>query len=435
MTRTIEAFGSWHRDLGADIRSPALTGILAIAIMIGGGGVWATVAPLSGAVMAKGTIVATGQNRTVQHLEGGIIGEIVAREGELVDEGQVVLRLNRTAAEASLRRLEDQYALLLATRARHLAERNGSIALIFPDGSPAERLIFASQRSEFEARRERLAAEISVLRKQIAARSEEIDGIAAQRKSASDQAALIAEELVTVRGLYSKGLAQKPRVLALERSAAQLLGTEGELTARLAQARQFIAEVESRILNVRSAFKEKVAAELSRTEAELADVGERLKAVRDIAERIEVKAPVRGVVVKLHVNTAGGVIRPGEPVMDILPSDGGLEVEAKVSPADVDEVHPGRPAQLRFTGLRQRITPTVAGEVHYVSADRLIDVQTQQAFYVARIRMAELPAELQGLALMPGMPVDVFVETGERTFLEYMLAPVSDSLARAFRER
>ncbi len=440
MTRTSEAFQKWHEGVGADTRLPVLGGIALIALTIGGGGFWAATAPLSGAVMATGILVATGQNRTVQHLEGGIIEDILVREGDRVVRNQVVLKLNRTAAEATLQRLEDHYVLLVATRARQLAERNGDASIAFPgeiQGRPvasAHRLIFAAQESEFAARREALAAEIAVLRRQIAARSEQIDGVTAQRKSAASQAALIVEELTAVRGLFSQGLAQKSRVLALERTAAQLLGTEGEMAAKLAQTRQEIAELESRILSVSSAWREKIAADLGRTEADLADVSERMKAARDIAERVEVRAPVEGVVVTLHVNTPGGVIRSGEPVMDILPN-GGLEIEAKVNPADIDAVIPGRSAQLRFSGLRKRTTPTAGGRVHYVSADRLTDRLTQQSYYVARIRMTEdLPAEVQGLALTPGMPVEVFVETGARTFLEYLLAPISDSLARAFRE-
>ena len=247
---------------------------------------------------------------------------------------------------------------------------------------------------------------------------------------------LVQEELKDTQGLYDQGLAQKSRVLSLERAAAELLGNKGQLIAQIAQARQTIAETESRILGTRQAWMEKAVAEMRDVQIQVADFAERLKAAQDVATRIQIKAPVAGVVVKIHYNTLGGVIASGQPIVDILPASA-LEIEARVNPQDIKRVFAGSKANLRFPALRERTTPVMPGIVEFVSADRLTDPRTGEPYYTARIKVSDtLDAEEKIIAarLLPGMPAEVYVETGARTFFQYLLSPVTDILAHSFRE-
>jgi HlyD family type I secretion membrane fusion protein len=441
MRRTLEAFRNWRSDVATDVRRPARFGLGACAIAFGGGGLWAATAPLSGAVIAPGVVVATGQNRMVQHLEGGIIDEIQVREGDQVAAGDILVRLNRTAAEAAVERLRGQYLALRAAEARFKAEREGATALRFPSdveahaGAPKIAEMIASHGAEFDARRAEFDSAVAVIEQRIAALGEEIGGLEAQRKSALAQLALIEVEIADTQQLFRQGLAQKSRLLSLQRNAAKLDGDQGEFAARIARARQTIAEGRSEIVLKRKQHFEQAASKLTETQAQIADVEERLKAARDVASRVELRAPVNGIVIRRHHNTPGGVIKPGEPVVDILPADESLMVEARIKPEDADAVRPGRPAQLRLTALRQRVTPSLPGTVDYVSADRLVDPQQPAGYYLARIRIAgDLPAKVGKLRPTPGMPVEVLVGTDARTALDYLLGPLTDSLTRAFTE-
>lgn len=418
-----------------------MVGGLAVALFVGGGGIWATTAPLSGAVIAPGVIVASGENNTVAHLEGGIIDQLLVHEGDVVNQGQVLIRLSLTAAQANLDRLADQYNTLRAMLARLEAERDGLEGVAFPDDlstndNPRIQGMLKGQISEFKARRDSLTSELAIYQKQIESTKEQIVGFKAQKVSVDQQLDLIQTETADVQQLFDKGLAPKSRLLALKRTAAQLIGVQGDIMAKIAEADQRIAETESRILNAHKDWMEKTVTQLRGVEVEAGDFGERVKAARDVADRIEIKAPVRGVVVKLYFNTPGGVIAPGQPVLELLPIDKALQVEARLNPADINTVAPGGKAQLRFPSLRKRVIPTISGEVVYVSADRLIDKATQLPYYTVRVKPAEtLPPEFDQIRLLPGMPVEVFVETGERTFLNYLVGPITETFARAFRER
>nr|WP_256378693.1 HlyD family type I secretion periplasmic adaptor subunit [Nordella sp. HKS 07] len=418
-----------------------VAGLMAIALFIGGGGIWAATAPLSGAVIAPGVIIASGENNTVAHLEGGIIDQLLVHEGDIVTQGQVLIRLSLTAAQANLDRLVDQYNTLRAMLTRLEAERDGLEAVTFPadlstSDNPRTQSILKGQVAEFNARRDSLASELAIYQKQIESTKEQIVGFKAQKQSADQQLELIQTETADVQRLFDQGLAPKTRLLALKRTAAQLIGVQGDITAKMAEADQQIAETESRILNAHKDWMEKTVTQLRGVEVEAGDFGERVKAARDIADRIEIKAPVRGVIVKLFYNTPGGVIAPGQPVLELLPIDKALQVEARLNPDDINIVAPGGKAQLRFPSLRKRVIPTVSGEIVYVSADRLIDRATQLPYYTVRVKPAEeLPPEFDQIRLLPGMPVEVFVETGERTFLNYLVGPITETFARAFRER
>jgi HlyD family type I secretion membrane fusion protein len=442
MIRTADTFKSWHSKLQLSNRKQTVIGTTVILLTLGVGVVWGSIAPISGAAIAPGIIVATGQNKTVQHLEGGIIDEILVREGETLQAGQTIIRLNQTAALANLTRMATQYDALRAIDARYLAERDGKDTIRFPadmlerKNDPATAEVLDGQEREFAARRAALTSQLAVLEKQIAATSEQITGLEAQVDAANRQMGLVQEELKDTQGLYDQGLAQKSRVLSLERAAAELLGNKGQLIAQIAQARQTIAETESRILGTRQAWMEKAVAEMRDVQIQVADFAERLKAAQDVATRIQIKAPVAGVVVKIHYNTLGGVIASGQPIVDILPASA-LEIQARVNPQDIKRVFAGSKANLRFPALRERTTPVMPGIVEFVSADRLTDPRTGEPYYTARIKVSDtLDAEEKIIAarLLPGMPAEVYVETGARTFFQYLLSPVTDILAHSFRE-
>lgn len=439
MSRTTQAFNAWHQGLNPNVRWPIFIGTLAILLGLGGGGYWAATAPLDSAAVAPGVVVAAGQNKVVQHLEGGIIEAILVSEGETVAVGQVLVRMSKTAAQATHRSLLLQADEFRAVEARLLAERDGRAEIEFPGDlmkreSAAEvARIIDGQRNEFNARRESLGSEVSIQEARILALREEIAGLEIQRESTKGQLTLIKEELADSKKLLDQGLMQKPRVLALERNATELSGNQGELTATIAKAQQNILATQAQISAVKKDWLEKLIAQLRDVQFKIADTGERLSAASDVAQRTDIRSPVAGIVIKLNVNTLGGVVRPGDVLLELLPTGAGLLIEARVKPEDIDIVFPGRMAQLRFPALRQRTTPTFEGQVEFVSADRLVDRETQNAYYLARIRMNA--GDISGLKLYPGMPVEVFVAAGERTALEYLVGPLSDVIAHSWREQ
>jgi HlyD family type I secretion membrane fusion protein len=439
MSRTTQSFDAWHRGLTPSARSPVFAGILAIAVFLGGGGFWAATAPLDSAAVAPGVVVVAGQNKVIQHLEGGIVEEILVNEGDAVAAGQVLVRMSKTAAEADHHSLLLQHDELRAVEARLLAERDGHAEITFPadlvgrtDDSGIERII-DGQRNEFAARRESLNSEMSIYEAQILALREEISGLEVQRKSTADQLTLIKEELDDSNKLLAKGLMQKPRVLALERNATELSGNQGELTANIAKAQQNILAAQAQISSVKKDWLEKLIGQLRDIQFKIADIGEKLRAASDVSERTEIRSPVAGIVIKLYINTIGGVIKPGDLLLELLPTEAGLLVEARVKPDDIDIVFPGRSAQLRFPALKARTTPTFTGKVEFVSADRLVDRDNQNAYYLARIRMDA--KDIHGLKLYPGMPAEVFIETGERTVIDYLTEPLTDVIAHSWREQ
>lgn len=436
VSRTDEACERWSEGLTTDIARPVAMGMMIIAVALGGGGLWAATAPLSGAVVVSGVVVAAGHNKAIQHLEGGIVEEVLVREGDRVTKGDVIVRLSRTAAEAAQRSLEDQQIRLALTRARLVAERDGRNAFQLPElvqrKSHATNVVdlLAGQFKEFAIRREAITAQISVIEKQKEAKSEEILGLEAQKASVSRQAELIGEELQSLESLFKKGLVPKSRILALKRSAAELQGNVGELTSRIAETRAAMAECDHRINSIKNDWREKVSAALAEADAKFAEVSERLTAARDIASRVEIRTSVSGTIVTLNTKSIGGVVSPGQTIAEILPLDDGLEIEARVNPPDIERVTLGGPAQIRFVGATHKMDPSYGGVVDYVSADRLVDPHSQQSYYAVRIRLRQ---ERPGY-VAAGMPVEAFLETQKQTFFQYLIKPVSDSFMRAFRE-
>lgn len=453
MTADVQIQSAWYRGVPLSARWPVIIGILTLVLWGGGFVLWAALAPLSGAVVAPGTFVATGQNKLVQHFEGGIIRELGAREGDRVEVGQTLVRMDETLANARLRRLILKTYRLVVTKARLEAELAGrddfDIPPTFTVGADDSeiRSILERQRAELQARRATQQAEELVLRKEIGGIEESIQGYTAQVEATSRRIAIFGEELRDKNQLLKSNLIRKTDVLMLERAEAGLVGNLGEMISRIADARERIARADQRIVHLKSAAMESLVNELARIESELEDVQEQIHAAKDVVDRTDVRAPASGVVVKLNFHTVGAVVAPGAAILELLPVGDGLIIEGQVKPSDVSHVGVGQQALVRLPALNKRTTPTVTGHVVYLSADALSEqMQAQSAngsgpmtrrdYYIVRIRLdeADVRSRLGEFQPTPGMPADVYIKTGERTFFEYIMRPVLDSFSHAFRE-
>lgn len=420
---------------------PVAAGASIVALFFGGFLGWAALAPLSSAAIATGTVVVDGQRKTVQHLEGGIVEAIEVREGARVEAGQVLVRLDGTHARASLGLLRARRMVARAIEARLVAERDGREAIAFPkpllslDGDTKVAEILRGQRNIFAARRDNLRVQTAILETRITEYDAEIRGIEGQIAAETTQLGLLDEQIETLRILTDKGLARKPRLLALMERRAQIEGSRNLHRAQIARARQSISEARIRIAELGTANLKDVVEQLRGVQAEIYDLDERLRAARDVLARTLIRAPATGTVVGLQVHTAGGVVRAGEPLMDVVPSGRELVVEARVAPGDIDVVRPGLSANVRFTALNQRNRMPLQGTVTSVSADRLTDAVTGEEYFLARIELgARAGEQLAGSPLQAGMQAEVMIVTGQRTTLAYLLEPVVNSLNRAFRE-
>ena len=442
----------WHRSVRASSRLPTLLGVAILLFCVGGFGVWAAVAPLDGAVVVSGSFVASGQNKHIQHLEGGILREMLVKEGDLVEVDRPLLRLDPTAATARLRRLVVRNCRLLVMKARLEAEIDVLPAFRLPAGlapeadDPEIQAIFERQATELRARRAKLLTEEEVLRREIAGLQESVGGYTAQANATKQRLALFAEELKDKQTLLARQLVRKTEVLAVQRAEAALAGELGELTARIADAQERMSRAEQQIAQLRSAAAQKAIEELRATETELDDLQEQIRAARDIVDRIEVRAPVRGIVVKLHQHTSGGVIAAGAVILELLPVNDELVIEARLNPSEISHVKEGQRALVKLIALNQRLTPMIEGKVVYLSADAVttshnartkaeLDAAARPS-YVVRVRLEEQDArqKVESFRPTPGMPADVFIKTGERTFFDYIMKPVLDRFSRAFRE-
>jgi HlyD family type I secretion membrane fusion protein len=417
-------------------------GMLIVLLFFGGFGAWAGLAPLASSAVAAGSVRVEGNRKTLQHLEGGIIQELLVKEGDVVERDQILIRLDRTAAQSRFETVRHQFDLLKASEARLLAEQARSDRLIFPqellDRRDEPRIatllggqerLFATRRQSYRGQHDILKARIDQLRSQGA-------GLAAQQASSERQLELIRKEQATVTDLVRKGLEREPRLLDLQRRAAALEGVRAEAMAEIARIAQTVGETELRILSLDDEQAEKVAAELKDVQAELAKGEEELGAAADVLRRRDIRAPLAGAVLNLKFFTPGGVIGPGTPILDIVPQDDRLLIEAQLNPLDIDVIRPGLPAEVRLSAYKQRRMPILDGRLIQVSADRLVNERDGAAYYKALIEVdpAEL-AELEDVELYPGMPADVMIKIGERTFFQYLTSPIHDSFARAFHEQ
>jgi HlyD family type I secretion membrane fusion protein len=422
-------------------RRTVLAGVAVICFTFGGFFGWSAYAELSSAVIASGTVMVDSNRKAIQHMEGGIVKEILVRNGNTVAAGALLLRLDETRARASLAIVQSKLDQALAAQARLLAEREGAESIVVPtafagrEADPQLLEILQGQESQFQARRETVKGETGIYEQRIAQIDEQITGFRAQQQSKSRQIELIEEELAGLKTLLAKGFAEKPKVLALEREAARLGGERGELIAEVAAAKTSISEAKLQILQLDKDLREKVEQELREVRAEILDLRERVAAASFVLDHLEVRAPEDGVIVGLQVHAHGQVVRPGQTMLEMVPVDDQLVVEAKVRPVDIDNLAIGLEADVVFTAFPQRTTPHLLGSVVYVSADRFEDERSGEAYYLARVSVSEAEAARLGeRKLHPGMPADVMIKTGARTALDYLVQPLRDSIMRAWRE-
>ena len=426
-----------------ELRRPVRAGVLVVVLFFGGIGWWAASAPLAGAAIAPGVISPDGSRRVVQHLEGGIIREILVSDGSRVRAGDPLIVLEDVQARAGFDALEARFHTLAATQARLLAEQSAAASVSFPawlieatSNDPTALEAMVAQRALFDTRAKALEDRKDILRRRMEQLREEIAGLEAQIVADSRQIALIDEEIQDVEQLYRKGLERKSRLLALQRARTDIHGNRAERRARIARAQQAIGETELQIIAQDTAQLEAVNEEASQIQVELAEVEQRLAASRDVLQRTLISAPVDGTVVALRFRTPGGVVRPGEPVLEIVPDNEELLIDARLSPMDIDVVRAGLPARVVLPAFQQRHMPQIEGRVRQVSPDAIADAQTGQRFFAVRVEIDRdrLAALAPAIELTPGMPAEVYITTGERTALDYLLGPLYDSLRRAWRE-
>lgn len=424
------------------VRGTLLTGLFAIAVLLGGFTVWAMESRIAGAVVASGQVEVEQQRQVVQHPDGGVVEEILVKEGQTVQAGQILIRLDGNLLRTEHAIVEGQYFEILARRGRLEAERADAETMQFPpdlvqagDGNADLQALMEGQRSLFETRRDTLRQSIEQLEKQSEQVRQQVDGIDAQVAALMRQRDLIAEELEDQQSLLDRGLAQASRVLALQREAASLDGQVGELQASRAAAETRQTELDIQRLRLGSERREEAETELRDLGYRELELAERRRSLIEQINRLDIRAPAAGIVYNMQVTTPQSVVRPADPVLYVIPQDRPLVVSARLATINVDEVQVGQPVVLRFSAFSSRTTPEIDGVLGRVSADALIDETTQMPYYRAEVTIpADQLAKLGDLALIPGMPVEVFIQTGERSPMAYLLQPLTDYFNRAFRE-
>jgi HlyD family secretion protein len=425
------------------IRKLNVLGFATVVLLVGGIGGWAATSQLTGAVIAPGTLVVESNIKKVQHPTGGIVGELLVREGSTVEVGQIVMRLDDTVTRATLGVVRSQLDELMAREARLLAERDGADEIAFPDElirRKDERSIgiaLAGEDKLFHSRRSARTGQRAQLRERIAQSNEEITGLHAQQEAKESEIKFISEELTGVSQLYKQNLVSIQRFMALQRDQARIQGERGALIAQIARARAKNSETELQILQLEQDFRTEVLRDQREAQGKIAELKERITAAEDQLKRVDLRAPQSGFVHQLSVHTVGGVIGNGETIMQIVPAADKLVVEAKVAPQDIDQVVPGSPTTVRIMAGNQRTMIDLTGEISFIASDLTREKdQPNMVYYLVRASIPESEVRrLENLKLVPGMPAELFVQTHERTPLEYLLKPFQEQLARTFRER
>jgi membrane fusion protein, type I secretion system len=424
------------------IRQHLIVGLSVVALLAGGLGGWASTAQISGALIAPGSIVVESNVKKVQHPTGGVVGELRAHDGDVVKAGDVVVRLDDTVTKASLAIVTKNLDGLWARAARLEAEQRGLDKIAFPPmlrdrvDDPDVKAVMASETKLFEVRVNGRIGQKAQLRERITQLNEEIAGLTAQEQAKDQEIALVEKELTGVRDLYDKHLVQLSRLTTLERDAARLSGERAQYISSRAQAKGKITETELQIIQVDKDMVSDVSKDLRETNDKIGEFVERKVTAEDQLRRVDIRAPQDGMVLQSTVHTVGGVITAGDAIMLIVPQADDLQVEAKVNPQDIDKLQVGQKTLLRLSAFNQRTTPELNGVVTRVSPDVTTDQRTGQSYYTIRVSMPpEEVARLGDVKLIPGMPVEAFVQTGERTMLSYLIKPLSDQLMRAFREK
>ena len=434
--------GSKPLDARSSIRLHLIVGLTVVVLLAGGLGGWASTAEISGALIAPGSIVVESSVKKVQHPTGGVVGELRAHDGDLVKAGDVVVRLDDTVTKANLAIVTKNLDGLLARAARLQAEQQGLDKVVFPAllldraNDPDVKNVMASEAKLFEVRTTGRTGQKAQLRERITQLNEEIAGLLAQQQAKDQEIALVGKELVGVRGLYDQHLVQISRLSTLERDSARLTGERAQYLASIAQAKGKITETELQIIQVDKDMVSDVSKDLREANDKIGEYVERKVTAEDQLRRVDIRAPQDGMVEQSTVHTVGGVITAGDAIMMIVPQADDLQVEARVNPQDIDKLQVGEKTLLRLSALNQRTTPELNGAVIRVSPDVTIDQRTGQSYYTIRVSMPpQEVARLGEVKLIPGMPVEAFVQTGDRTMLAYLIKPLHDQLMRAFRER
>ena len=426
----------------ASIRTHLIAGLTVVLALAGGIGGWASTAQISGALIAPGSVVVDSNVKKVQHPTGGVVGELRARDGDVVKGGDIVVRLDDTVTKAGLAIVTKNLNGLWARAARLEAEQRGAERVTFPDvllekiADDDVKNVIGSETKLFNVRSSGRVGQKAQLRERVAQLNEEIGGLIAQESAKTREIALVEKELVGVRGLFQQQLVQISRLTVLERDAARLSGERAQLIAARAQARGKITETELQIIQIDKDLVSEVSKDLRETNDKIGEFVERKVTAEDQLRRIDIRAPQDGMVLQSTVHTIGGVITAGDAIMMIVPQTDSLSVEARVNPQDIDKLAIGQKTLLRLSAFNQRTTPELNGEVSRVSPDVTNDQRTGQPYYTVRISMpASEIARLGDVRLIPGMPVEAFMQTGDRTMLAYLAKPLNDQLMRAFREK
>lgn len=424
------------------VRSHGIWGGAVLLLLVVGVGGWAAFTELSGAVVTSGVLVVESEVKKVQHPTGGVIGEIRVKDGDRVREGDVVIRLDETVTRANLSIVIKSLNEIAVRQARLEAERDGAESVIFPPELVAQQDqyelagVIAGERRLFELRKSARAGQTAQLRERILQLQEEISGLSGQSASKRREIEFVNRELVGLRDLWDKKLVPINRVMMLEREAVRLDGDSNQYVASAAQARGKKAETELQIIQIDQDLRSEVAKELREIQGKSAELVERKVAAEDQLKRIDLRSPQNGNVHQLTVHTVGGVIGPSEPLMLIVPENDALTVEIRIAPQDIDQIRLGQSVNLRFSAFNQRTTPEIVGSLSRISADISQDQKTGISYYLGRVSLSQTElSKLASLKLLPGMPVEAFVRTEDRTVLSYLVKPLHDQIAKAFRER
>ena len=419
--------------------APRRIGLTIAFLVFGVFGIWSVTMPIEGAASASGVITVKSYKRLVQHLEGGIVKEILARNGDEVTAGDVLLIMDNTQPLAQLEINNTQLAALTALEARLVAERDGLDAVNYPleliSGNENVRNEIAAQNQIFNTRKQAYEGEIAVFEQRIEQLQSQVAGLKALQDSKIQLADSFADELEDIRALMEERFAEKQRLREVERSFAISSGEAAELLAKIASTEIQIGETRLQIIQTRNRFQTEVANQLAATQTEIKDIRERNNALRDVVNRTEVRAPVAGIVNNMQIHTEGGVINGGQPIAEIVPMTDELIIEGRVSPADIDRVEEGQEAMIRLSSFSGKEVKTMSGTLIGLSADTVTDNPNSAPYYLARIEISpESMAELDGIVLIPGMPAEVYIASGSRTFMQYVMKPFSNVLARSLRE-
>ncbi|MDX8466870.1 HlyD family type I secretion periplasmic adaptor subunit [Mesorhizobium sp. VK23B] len=424
------------------IRRNLLGGMTIVASLVGGMGVWAGTVDISGAVISRGAVVVDTSEKKVQHPTGGVVGKIFVRDGDRVRAGDILVQLSDVIPRASLAYVTKNLDELYARKSRLEAERDGSDRMTLPPmlaagmNDPEIAATVASERRLFDLRRTELSGNKARLRERIEQLGKQIEGYSAQESAKTKEIELINDELADIRSLVEMRLTLKSKLTEYEREATRIAGERAQLVSSMAQAKGAIAEIELQILQLDKEFASETGSELREVEAKIAEFEERKVTAEDQLSRIDIRAPASGTVHQSTIHTVGGVIGAGEPIMLIVPDTDSLAVEVKAAPQDIDQLLIGQRALLRFTAFNVRTTPETEGVVSMIAADVTRDQHTNEVYYAVRITPDPKDFKKLGpVSLIPGMPVEAFIRTGDRKVLSYLMKPLTDQMMRAFRDQ